>query len=224
LARLAAPYEGDALADALKGKTAFDAALRGSAVYVHGPVAGFADATALAATTNASLKDAFTLCLLDPPDSRGEKALMARVHVAYSNGAALEQKTQNVRRFRDERETLRVLSPPFAASVSNADEHQLSVLRNELERAHVDRGIEALRASLLVAVMDETSNRGTVELDGERPHDVRVAIVDLAQSKVLLRMRLPVDPSGWAAGTRTEYASGIDACALAFDVRERASR
>jgi hypothetical protein len=149
---------------------------------------------------------------------------LARVRVAYSIAAALEQKTQNVRRFRDERETLRVLSPPFAASVSNADEHQLSVLRTELERAHVDRGIEALRASLLVAVMDEAGKGGTAELDGERPHDVRVAIVDLVQSKVLLRMRLPVDPSGWSATTRTEYASGIDGCALAFDVRERAGR
>jgi hypothetical protein len=224
LARLAAAYEGDVLADSVRGKSAFEALVHGSAVYVHGSVAGFENANALAATTNASLKDAFALCLLDPPESRGEKALMARVRVAYSNAAMLEQKTANVRRFRDERETLRVLSPPFAASVLEADEHQLSVLKTELERAHVDRGIEALRATLLIAVMDEPGKSGAAELDGERPHDVRVAIVDLPQSRVLMRLRLPVDPSGWSANVRTEYASGIDGCALAFDVRDRAGR
>ena len=62
------------------------------------------------------------------------------------------------------------------------------------------------------------------ELDGERAHEVRVAIVEVASSKVLLRLRKHVDPSDWSPKVRPDYARGLDECALAADVREAASR
>jgi hypothetical protein len=68
--------------------------------------------------------------------------------------------------------------------------------------------------------MDEAGDPNVpAELDGERPHDVRVALVETKTGRALLRMHAHVDPSVWNAGTRPEYASGLDACALAFDAR-----
>jgi hypothetical protein len=68
--------------------------------------------------------------------------------------------------------------------------------------------------------MDEPGDRSIpAELDGERPHHVRVGLVDLASKKQLLALRRKVDPSWLSPTARAEYASGIDACTLALDVR-----
>ena len=58
------------------------------------------------------------------------------------------------------------------------------------------------------------------ELDGERPHDVRIGLVDLTSAKMLLRLRKRVDPTWISMNARAQYASGLDACALAMDVHE----
>jgi hypothetical protein len=69
--------------------------------------------------------------------------------------------------------------------------------------------------------MDEPGGPGgTTELDGERPHDVRVALFDLQQRNALLRFRRHVDPSAFSDRGRASRASELDACALSFDVRE----
>jgi hypothetical protein len=67
--------------------------------------------------------------------------------------------------------------------------------------------------------MDEPGESGPADLDGERPHQVRAAIVDLRTDKLLIRVRKRVDPDWLAASTRSNFASAVDGCALALDVR-----
>ena len=71
----------------------------------------------------------------------------------------------------------------------------------------------------MLFAIDEPGEAGVAaELDGERPHQVRIGVVDLAADKVLLRLRRKVDPSWISSNARAEFASGIDSCGLALDV------
>jgi hypothetical protein len=72
--------------------------------------------------------------------------------------------------------------------------------------------------------MDEPDEPGPADLDGERPHHVRVGLFDLKSSAVVLRARKRVDPNWLAAATRSTYASAVDGCDLALDVRSAAGR
>jgi hypothetical protein len=67
--------------------------------------------------------------------------------------------------------------------------------------------------------MDEPDEAGPADLDGERPHQVRVALIDLRAGKIVLRTRKRVDPNWLAATTRSNFASAVDGCALALDIR-----
>jgi hypothetical protein len=229
---LGGPYEGDLVAADIRsaqterGPAALDAALSGPAVYVRGPLDAMASKMGVAEAVGASHKDAFLLCLLDPPASHGEKALLVRVHAAYSGGAFLEQHTANVFRLHDEDTGLRVLLSPWIERVRAAsDPGDLQRLQKEFSQAPVARGKEAARAGLLVAVMDEAAvGGGPTDLDGEHAHPVRVGMVDLANARVVLRLRKVVDPKPWSAPSRAQYASGLDGCSLALDVREAVAR
>jgi hypothetical protein len=88
-----------------------------------------------------------------------------------------------------------------------------------LHNAPTERAIRAAHDSLLVAAMDEpgVSNAPT-ELDGERPHDVRLAAVDLAAGKLLVRVRRHVDPNWISVEKRPMYALGLDSCAFSYEV------
>jgi len=104
---------------------------------------------------------------------------------------------------------------------SAPDAAELARLRKELQRAPVDRAKQAVGAQMLLAAFDEPGERGgPTELDGERPHAVRIVLVDLAAEKVLLRIKKRVDPAWISVERRPTYASGLDGCALAFDVHE----
>jgi predicted RNA binding protein with dsRBD fold (UPF0201 family) len=72
----------------------------------------------------------------------------------------------------------------------------------------------------LLALDEPGDQGGPTELDGERPHSVRVGLVDLSTKKVLLRMRRHVDPRWLSASARAELASGIDSCELALQVHK----
>jgi hypothetical protein len=101
----------------------------------------------------------------------------------------------------------------------------LSRLERELHAAKLDETTAAARARLVLFVVDEPSAPGGVtELDGERPHDVRVTLVSLEQPKPLLRVRRRVDPSVFSDRGRANHASALDSCALSFDVREAVAR
>jgi hypothetical protein len=99
---------------------------------------------------------------------------------------------------------------------------ELAKLQRELDAAPIAEASVAASAPLLLFVMDEPGDgRGPTEIDGERSHEVRVGLVDLRLAKVLLRLRIHADPDWISPGVRSLFASGLDACRLALDVRER---
>lgn len=221
LVRLAGPYEGDHVSPDVAR-----ALLERPSVYVRGARDMFTPGDAMTVAVHDSVKDPFLVCLLDPPASRTEKALLAQAHLALVGGSHLEEATANVRRVEDARAALPVLEPAFLQSIENApDLPQIAALRTRFEKAPIAQATRAMRAEWLIAVMDETeSSTGPTELDGERAHDVRIAIVDLRASHVLLRVKRRVDPSWISAQHRTQYSTVLDSCALAYDVREALRR
>ena len=228
LPRFGGTYEGDFVAPELRGgggagAAAMAALVARPIVYLRGPLEDFGSVEGARRAAGASLKDAFTVCLADPPPARAEKALLPKVRSAYGSVAAVEQRTPNMRRLGEAETGMPLFAPPWTARVLAAKEpKELTALRTELERAPLARAKQAVRAEVLLVVVDEPGAAGGLtELDGERAHEVRVAFVDLAASKVLLRLRRKVDPSPWSQSARTDFASGLDACALAFDVRAR---
>lgn len=221
LVRASGAYEGDLIANELREGGAVASVLSRPLVYVRGPTSDFDGRTGIAATAATSLKDAFLLCLLEPPASRAESALLAKVHGAYGGGARLESRTSNARRLHDAEAGLPFLQPSWEAQVkAERDAAELTRLERAFTAAPIERALKAARARLLLYAMDDAGDRGGLsELDGERPHDVRIGIVDLRAGKVLLRLRKRVDPSWISLSSRPQYASGLDSCALALDVR-----
>ncbi len=224
LPRMGGAYEGDVVPAELRGaggSAAVSALLARPTVYVRGPLEDFASIESARRAAAASLKDSLAVCLADPPAARTEKALLTKVRPAYGTVAAVEQRTPNMRRLHEAEAGMPLLLPPWTARVLAAKEpKELAALRTELERAPLARAKQAVRAEVLLVAVDEPgAPGGLTELDGERAHDVRVTFVDLAAGKVLLRVRRRVDPSPWTQASRTDFASGLDACALAFDVR-----
>jgi hypothetical protein len=222
LLRAAGAYDGDLVASELVPSGAFAALLLRPAMYVRGPIEAFKTTSGILPAASASLKDAFLLCLLEPPATREEKSVLTKVHAAYSGAANVEARTSNVRRLFDAEAGLPLLSPAWAARVESAeDENQLAVLRKQFDGAPLKMSEKALAARLLVFVMDERGEPGGLsELDGERPHPVRVGIVDLATGATLLRLEKRVDPNWISLPKRPQYATGLDSCALALDVRD----
>lgn len=221
LVRGSGPYEGDVIADELRDPSALASVLSRPLVYVRGPTTDFDGRAGIATTAATSLKDAFLLCLIEPPASRTESALLAKVHGAYAGGARMESRTSNVRRLHDAEAGLPFLQPSWEAQVrAEADLAELSRLNRAFTTAPTERALTAARARLLLYAMDDSGDRsGVSELDGERPHDVRIGLVELGAGRVLLRLRKHVDPSWISIPNRPEYASGLDSCALALDVR-----
>jgi len=131
--------------------------------------------------------------------------------------------TAHVQRLDDGEVTLPILLSAWSQAVASAsDAATLAARRRQLEKAPVERGVLALKSEVLLVAMDEPgTGKGPTELDGERAHDVRVGVVDLAAARVLLRVRRHVDPTWVSEARRPVYASALDGCALALDVRER---
>jgi hypothetical protein len=222
LTGLSAPYEGDLVSPELRAPGALAATLTRPTVYVRGPIDAFTSSTRTAEAAATSTKDALVLCLLEPPASRVEKTLLEKARIAYGGGAAMEERTVNVRRLHDAASGLPLLLPPWSERVRAAEDGaELMRLRRELERAPIERAKQAAKARLLLVAIDEPGDgRGPTELDGEHAHAARVVLVDLATSSILLRMRQLVDPSWISPAKRATYASALDGCALAFDVHE----
>ena len=220
LIRSSGAYEGDVIANELRPPGALAAVLARPAVYVRGARGQMSNSQGVAVAAAISLKDPFLVCLVNPPASRTETALLAKVRDAYSSSA--EQHSPNVRRLRDAQVGLPFLLPSWSDKVRSAKtSEELDLLRSEFEKAPIEGAKRAAKAELLVFAMDEPDDAGgPAELDGERPHSVRVGLVDLAAAKVLLRTRKPMDPSWISVAKRSLYAGGVDGCALAFDVRE----
>jgi len=210
-------YEGDIVADELRLPKGFDAVLARPSVYVRGPVAAFGNSKAIADTASASTRDSVVLCLIDPPASRAEKIVLSKVRAVYGGGVNV---AEHVRRLHDAESGLRQILIPWEERIRSAPElHDLQHIKAELAEVPVDATKRALGAELLIAAMDEPGEAGPADLDGERPHQVRVALIDLRAEKIVLRTRQRVDPNWLAATTRSNFASAVDGCALALDIR-----
>ena len=222
LARFTGSYEGDLVSDELRAPGGLETTLARPAIYVRGQLGSFVNPARISEAAQASAKDALLLCLMEPPASKGEKVLLSTVRIAYSGGATMEEHTPNVRRLHEAIVGLPLLMPLWSDRVRATDDPaELARFRRELDRAPIERARQAARATVLVVAMDEPSDGGgPTELDGERAHAIRIGIVDLASSKVLLRMRKLVDPSWISLARKSEYAIGLDSCGLAFDVSE----
>jgi hypothetical protein len=225
LERLAGPYEGDVVADELRGPGAIDAIFARPAVYVRGPVSAFTASAAVAEAAATSFKDALMLCLVEPPAARTEKSMMAQVRLAYDGGAGIEEHSPQVRLLEEAELGLPFLLAPWEERVRGAAATaDLSLLKAALHRAPTGQAAKAAKAQLLLCALDEPGTVGPTELDGERAHDVRLGLVELSTSRVLLRVRRHVDPAWISKVRRAEYAVGLDSCALGYDVRSELAR
>jgi hypothetical protein len=214
--RLAGPYEGDVAAP-----PGLAAELLRPAIYVRGAIDTMRTRESLAGAAAASGKDALLFCLLDPPVARSEAAVIKKVRFVRAGGAPFEERTANVRRLDEAMVGLPLLSSDFLGRVRAAEDvSELAKLKKHFEQVPLDRAKRAMRAELLIVALDEKGRTtDPTELDGERPHDVRVAIVELDSGRVMLRARRHVDPSWIDKDQRPVYANGADSCALGFDLR-----
>jgi hypothetical protein len=221
LALASGSYEGDLVADELSVRDQFRAILARPSVYVRGPVASFRDEARVVQSATGSFKDAFVLCLVEPPKDRSESVLRKKALAAYSASDGMKS-TVHVERLADALVGLPYLGKDWRERIAHAASREdLDELGNKLEHAPLEAAKRAARARYLLFAMDEPGDKpGPSELDGERPHEVRVGLVDLAAKKVLLRLRRRVDPSFLSPASRAELANGIDGCALALDVQE----
>lgn len=219
LLRAPGPYEGDRLTNETRGSEALSAILKRPIIYVRGPVDAFQNDEALRHAALLSSPEDFVRCLVDPPQARTERALFERIR-----GSDHGRHEAHVHRLYDLLSGIPLLQPAWRARVRGATKmRELSQLERELRAARLDETAAAARARLVLFVLDEPSGPGGItELDGERPHDVRVTLVALEQPKPLLRVRRHVDPSAFSDRGRAGHASGLDACALSYDVRQAA--
>lgn len=216
LSGLAAAYEGDVASDEVRTAKGLETTLARTSVYVRGPTSAFANSLAIADTASASTRDPFVLCLVDPPASRAEKTVLAKVRLVYAGGTSGE----HVRRLHDAIDGIHRILLPWEARLDAARElRDLDRITSELSYVHVVDAKRAVQADLLIAAMDEPGAPGPADLDGEKAHDVRVLVADLRAGKVLLRARKRVDPAWLTASSRATHAAGADGCALAYDIR-----
>lgn len=217
-------YAGDFIADDLQGSAHFPEALKAPTLYVRGPLEGLARPDAVAALARESSKDSFVLCWLDPPDTRTDKALRAKARAANARGGSMDL-TASVERLAPLFQGLPFLSKEFERRVESAETAaSVDGLRKAFDKAPIAAALRAAKARQLLIVLDEAGDgKGVTELDGERPHPVRVVLSDLTNGQVRLRFRGKVDPGGIGASFRAEYARGIDSCTLAMDLRDAAS-
>ena len=221
LVGLGGDYPGDAIDASLRSRAALDAHLARPAVWVRGPIAAFGSSAGISRAAAESAHNPLLFCLVDPPASRAERSVLGKVRAARAPGV-FEERAPAARRLGDAEHALAILSPAFETKVLAAgDQRELSVRKAEMDRIPLARARSALRASIVIAAADEDGAPGTpAELDGERPHDVRLVIVDLDAGHVLVRLRRRVEPSEWSQGARAEHAIGLDGCAFAFAARE----
>ncbi len=215
-----AGYQGDWIGSELEASSALAVTLKRPIVYLRGPLEVLKTPSGMREVAVSSGADALVLCLIDPPEDRTERQLLGRVRSAYGRGKRMQVASAHVERLGVAVLGLPYLSDGWAQKVREAsDARELSRLRASFESAPLKRARAAARAELLLLAVDEPGDVSVpAELDGERPHSVRISLVDLRSHKLLLRLRHAVDPSWLSAGTRAEYARGMDDCALALDV------
>jgi hypothetical protein len=215
-----ASYAGDQIADDLRSEAQLVAALSEPTLYLRGSLDGLSRPARVPELAAGSFKDAFVLCLLAPPETRSEKALRAKASAANAQGPSM-QVAAHIERVEPLLRALPFLGPAFKARVVAAETSAaVATLQRYFEAAPVQAAVRAAKARQLLLVIDEPSTaKGPTELDGERPHAVRVVLTDLRSGELRLRLRRDVDPGWLSDNSRAQFASGIDSCSLALDVR-----
>lgn len=218
--RSAGKYPGDLVAEQLKRPGALASVLKQPTVYLRGALDDVKTGEGLSQSARESTNDAFLLCLLDPPKVRKEKALLGRVRSAYSAGETMHRATGHVARLGDAVVGLPFLGEGWHTELAEAKHYQqLERLGESFERAPLEGARRAAQAKLLLFAIDEPGEASAVsELDGERPHHVRVGLIELETGRELLRLRRRVDPNDLSDTIRSEYARGMDSCSLALQV------
>ncbi len=226
LLRLSGLYLGDTVAEELRLPGAFEATLTRPLVYIRGPLADFGSSATVRESAQSSFVDAFVVCLLAPPKTRKEKELRAKARASVIAESEELKRTRHVLRLNDALLGVQFLDGRYEDTVAHAKSpEELAQLRQNWQRLPLSAAKRAVKTPLVLAVMDEPGNKATpAELDGERAHDVRVALVDVSTRKLLLLVRRRVDPSGLSAASRAEFARGVNSCALALDVHEAVKR
>lgn len=212
----------DYVAEELREKADLSALLARPTLYVRASVEGLRAPDGVDESAAASNKDAFVLCLNEPPRTRTEASLLGRTRTAYAGGSRMRAATGHVERLYSGLVTLPLLQPAWQEQIRSSDSRlRLASLRRELDRMPFEAALRALDARQLLYVIDEPPDTpGPAELDGERPHPVRVGLIDLDENRPWFRLRRRVDPGWLSEAARAEYARGIDSCALALEVRE----
>jgi len=205
-------------------------------IYVRGAAAELSEAGALRKAASTSVKDSFLLCLLVPPYGRAEATVLSTVRGVNYGGAMVESLTFNVRRLHDAAEGLYVLGSGFHERVVAADKPTvLKQLEKELAEAPVAAGMWAATAELALIVVDEQpagmpapkpapgrEESPLLARIEERPHEARVAVVDLLDDKLLVRIRRRLDASERFPKARALHVAAVQGCGLALDVRDAA--
>lgn len=227
-------FGADEVAADLTTPGALDELLGRPAVYMRGVVPELSAPDMLRDAARASVKDAFLLCLLTPPPASTEVAVLASVRGVNYGGALVDSLTRNVRRLHDAEAGLSVLAATWDSRARVADTPAaMKKLEAELEDAPTAAGFVAASSEVLLLVVDEppagvgpapaVPGRDKVSMLGrveDRPHDVRVAIVDLEKERLLLRMRRKVDAGTRFPSAKALHAAAVQSCGLALDVRE----
>jgi hypothetical protein len=212
-------YGGDWLPEPLRLEGTLAELLSLPTLYLRGPLEVLSRASGVKEAAAASWADAFVLCLLDPPEARTEKALKAKARTAMS--ARGMEPHAHVQRLAPLLDVLPLLGGEWQRRVAEAESAAvLSDYRKLIDGAPIAAAVRAAKARQLLLVLDEPGDAKTpAELDGERPHAVRVVLSNLTDGDVSLRFRKQVDPGWLSSSTRAEYAAGIDSCGLAVDLR-----
>jgi hypothetical protein len=204
------PDRADLVTPTVKGHASLEGWLHRPAVYVHlGAAAASGNARALDDAAQASSKDAFLLCLLQPPAGTTERELLAKVRGVYFGGAKVDDETTNVRRLAEAHAGLAAVGPAFESALHGADELPLlRKLRRDLEAAPLTEAARAASSELFVIVVDEGP-------------EARVVLVDLTSKSVLLRVRRRLEVPGTSPAASI-YREQLEGCALAMAVRRAA--
>ncbi|MEZ4370775.1 MAG: hypothetical protein R3B07_08115 [Polyangiaceae bacterium] len=222
LTRESAQYPGDATSPELKDPRQLSDTLRRNLYYLRTDLLAARAGTPAKDLAGASSRDAFLLCFLSPPKDREQRTLLSRVRTAYAGDERLGWDTRFAASLNAAYQGLPYLQSDWLEKVKrSSDLRALESLEREQARAPLPATLKALDSELLLAVFDEPGEAGaTVELDGERPHVVRVSLIDLERDRVVLRRRSRVAPDWIPEATRIRYARGLDACALGYDIRQ----
>jgi len=218
---LLGPYPGDRVDSALGSSDALRTLLERPAAYVRvSELSLDGSPAALARAAAESGKDTLLLCLMDPPTARDEKALLAMARLTLAAGRAFAEHTQTVLPLHTVHAGLPFLLEPWNKKVVGAKTAQeLQRLERELNRAPLDATRRALRSELLIVVVDERTEAGSVtELDGEAPHGIRLLVSEPGPGRVWLRLRRRADPSWITPNRRPQYARELDGCRFALEV------